>query len=148
MFDRAENEKEESDVAYFNALMYAGEVVLKLTVAGLVAAVQTDRNRNRYRLEYLLVRADGLGDWNRALDDILTGPCSQFLDHAALATTRSLTERVSEGAWQSIALQDLSKSIHSVNLDSSPRPNNRRVQASTWFKDFVRLIPIACDAAI
>ena len=139
MFERAENEKEESDVAYFNALMYAGEAVTKLTIAGLLAAVQADRYRNRYRLEYLLVRADGLGDWNRALDDILTGQSSQFLDRAAIPTTRALTERVSEDAWQSIALEDLTEAIHYVNLEGSPRPSNRRVQGSTWFKDFVRL---------
>ena len=139
MFDRAENEREESDVAYFNALMYAGEAVMKLTIAGLVAAVQADRSRNRYRLEYLLVRADGLGDWNRALDDILTGPSSQFLDHGASSTTRALTERVSEEAWQFIALRDLTETIRCVNLESSPRSGNRRVQGSTWFKDFVQL---------
>ena len=139
MMDRAENEKGESDVAYFNALMYAGEVVMKLTVAGLVAAIQNDKYRNRYRLERLLVRADGLGDWNKALDDILTGPSSQFLDHAALATTQALTERVPEETWQSVSLQDLSKSIQYVNLESSPQPTNRRVQGRTWFKDFVLL---------
>ena len=35
MFDRAENEKEESDVAYFNALMYAGEVVFEINSCGV-----------------------------------------------------------------------------------------------------------------
>ena len=43
MFDRAENEKSESDVAHFNALMYTGELVMKLAIAGLVAAVQDER---------------------------------------------------------------------------------------------------------
>ena len=71
MFDRAENEKSESDVAYFNALMYTGELVMKLAIAGLVAAVQDDRERHRYRLEYRLVRANSLGDWDQVLDDIL-----------------------------------------------------------------------------
>ena len=73
MFDRAENEKSESDVAYFHGLMYAGEMMMKLVVAGLVAAVQDDRERNRYRLEYQLVRADSLGAWDKVLDNILTG---------------------------------------------------------------------------
>ena len=138
MFDHAENEKSESDVAYFNALMYTGELVMKLAIAGLVAAVQDDRERHRYRLEYRLVRANSLGDWDQVLDDILTGPSSQFLDQAAGTTTQALTERMSEGTWQSESLQALSETFRCVDLASPPRVN-RNVQGRTWFKNFVEL---------
>ena len=138
MFNRAENEKSESDVAYFNALMYTGELLMKLAIAGLVAAVQDDRERHRYRLEYRLVRANSLGDWDHVLDDILTGSSAQFLDQAAGNTTQALTKRMSEGTWQFDSLQDLTATFQSVELDSPPR-THRTVQGRTWFKNFVDL---------
>ena len=138
LLDHASNEKSESDSAYFYALMYTGEAVMKLTVAGLVAAVQEDREAHRYRLESRLVRADGLGSWDEVLDDVLTGPSAQFLDRGAYPTTQGLTERVGEGSWQFDALHDLIETLGLVGLDSAPLLN-RRVQGRTWFKEFVRL---------
>ena len=138
MFDRAENEKSESDVAYFHGLMYAGEMMMKLAVAGLVAAVQDDRERNRYRLEYQLVRADSLGAWDKVLDNILAGPSAQFLDSEATTTTRALTERMAEGTWQASSLQGLSESIQRVGL-GKPSLGTKKVQGRTWFKNFVNL---------
>ena len=138
MLDRAENEMSESDAAYFNALMYMGEVVMKFTVAGLVAGVQDDRDRHRYRLEYRLVRADGLGVWDSVLDDILVGPSAQFLDSSAIPTQRALTERMLDSSWQARALQNLSMALLSVQLDNS-FPSSGRVQGRSWFKDFVAL---------
>ena len=126
MFDRAENEKSESDVAYFHGLMYAGEMMMKLAVAGLVAAVQDDRERNRYRLEYQLVRADSLGAWDKVLDNILAGPSAQFLDSEATTTTRALTERMAEGTWQASSLQGLSESIQRVGLGTDHRSALKR----------------------
>ena len=111
---------------------------MKLTVAGLVAAVQEDREAHRYRLESRLVRADGLGSWDEVLDDVLTGPSAQFLDRGAYPTTQGLTERVGEGSWQFDALHDLIETLGLVGLDSAPLLN-RRVQGRTWFKEFVRL---------
>ena len=111
---------------------------MKLVVAGLVAAVQDDRDRNRYRLEYQLVRADSVGTWDKVLDDILTGPSSQFLDTAASSTRRELTEKSLDGSWQTESVHRLSESLRCVNLDNSQRIG-RRVQGRTWFKDFVSL---------
>ena len=134
----ASNERSESDSAYFAALMYTGEAVMKLAIAGLVAAVQDDREAHRYRLESRLVRANSLGEWDGVLDDVLTGPSAQFLDRGAQATTQALTERVGEGSWQIDALRGLAESIDRVGLDSLPSAT-RRVQGRTWFKEFVRL---------
>ena len=138
LLDRTENEKLESDVGYFNALMYMGEAVMKFAIAGLVAAVQDDRDRNRYRLEYRLVRADGLGVWDQVLDDLLVGSSSQFLDSAAAPAKRALTERMPDGTWQFRALQNLSMSLGIVQLESSQQ-TSRNVQGRSWFKDFVLL---------
>ena len=138
MLERTEKEKLESDVGYFNALMYMGEAVMKFAVAGLVAAVQDDLDRNRYRLEYRLVRADGLGVWDQVLDDVLVGASSQFLDPASIPTRRALTERMSDDTWQFRALRDLSVSLQTVHLESSQQTSGR-IQGRSWFKDFVVL---------
>ena len=138
LFDHAYNERSESDSAYFAALMYTGEAVMKLAIAGLVAAVQDDREAHRYRLESRLVKANSLGEWDGVLDDVLTGPSAQFLDRGAQATTQALTERVGEGSWQADALRDIAESIDRVGLDSLPSAT-RRIQGRTWFKEFVRL---------
>ena len=137
MLDQAENERSESDVAYFDALMYTGEVVMKLVVAGLVAAVQDDRERNRYRLEHQLVRADGLGTWSEVLDDILTGPSSQFLDSSARQTQIELTQWMSDGSWQAISMNDLRESLQCVQLASEE--STTKTQGRTWFREFTRL---------
>ena len=137
MLDQAENEKSDSDSAYFDALMYAGEVVMKLTVSGLVAAVQDDKERNRYRLEHQLVRADSLGTWAAVLDDVLTGPSSQFLDHAARDTQQDLTQWVAHGTWQFAAMKDLRESIKHVQLGNDE--TTARIQGRMWFKEFTRL---------
>ena len=137
MLEQAENEKSDSDAAYFDALMYAGEVVMKLTVSGLVAAVQDDRERNRYRLEHELVRADSLGTWAAALDDVLTGPSSQFLDHTARETQQDLTQWVSHGSWQLSSVKDLRESIKLVQLESDE--TTAKIQGRMWFKEFTRL---------
>lgn len=137
MLEQAENEKAESDAAYFDALMYAGEVVIKLAISGLVAAVQEDRERNRYRLEHQLVRADSLGKWSTVLDDILTGPSSQFLDPAARDTQQELTQWVSEGSWQATSLKDLRESFQHVQLANSE--STAKIQGRTWFKEFITL---------
>lgn len=54
--DRIERAQEDSDVAYFYELLNAGEMALKVTGAALVACLEPDRERHRYRLEYDLVR--------------------------------------------------------------------------------------------
>ncbi|MFI5109046.1 MAG: hypothetical protein ACHP78_09400 [Terriglobales bacterium] len=77
MWERIQVARQDSDTSLFDSLMLFGEMVLKAATAGMVAAVLDDKNRNRYRQLYKLVRADGIGEWNLALEDVLTGPASQ-----------------------------------------------------------------------
>ncbi len=138
ILNRAENEKEESDSAYFDALMYAGEMIFKFSIAGLVAAVRNDKGRHRYRQEYRLVRADGLGDWERTLNEVLTGPSAQFLDPEVYLTQNQLIEWLPATSWQARAVEDISEALKAVSLE--PIQTNRRgVQGLHWFKAFVRL---------
>ena len=138
ILNRAENEKEESDSAYFDALMYAGEMIFKFAIAGLVAAVRNDKGRHRYRQEYCLVRADGLGDWEKTLNEVLTGPCAQFLDPEVYPTQNQLLQWLPATSWQGRAVEDISEALEAVSLE--PIQSNRRgVQGLNWFKAFVRL---------
>src|SRR4051794_23875342 len=83
MMDRVHRFGNDSDSLLFNELLYAGEFLTRLTAAAMVALVQDDRETHRYRLIHGLVRADGLGEWVSALDDVLTGPASQHLVESA-----------------------------------------------------------------
>jgi len=48
VLQRAESAKSESDFTYFFSLLLAGEALAKTTVLGFIAAIQDDRERNRY----------------------------------------------------------------------------------------------------
>ena len=138
MLERANDEMQESDSAYFDALMYTGEFVLKIGVAGMVAAIRNDKGRHRYRVERGLVRADGLGDWDKALHEVLTGPSAQFLDPVAYPTQNQLIQWVPGDAWQAVAGRDLAESLTAVGLEAQ-RTGNQGFQGLQWFSDFVRL---------
>src|SRR5439155_20414963 len=91
----------------FLHLLYAGEMLTKLLTAGLVAAVTDDRERHRYRLLHRLVRADGLGEWVQAIDQVLIGPPSQYLDVNARDDQQQLTQKLGTGQWQHEAFERL-----------------------------------------
>ncbi len=71
VLQRAERAKSDSDYTYFFALLFAAEALAKTIVLGMVAAITGDEERNRYRLEFQLVRSEGLGDWGKVIEDAL-----------------------------------------------------------------------------
>src|SRR5437016_3155335 len=97
---RAEREKSDSDFSYFFSLLLAGETVLKVAVAGVVALLGEDKDRNRYRLEHGLLRADGLGDWTQALNDALSGPAAHSIPVTAYPLQAEFTRACKAGDWQ------------------------------------------------
>jgi hypothetical protein len=140
MFQRIEVARTESETALFYDLLIAGELVLKLSVAGLTAAVADDRDRNRYRIEHRLVRADGLGEWAGALEDLVTGPAAQHVAVAAYEERRELTQRWSsgDGAWQRRAVDLLEATCDDVE-PSRQNPVPAKVSLARWFDSFVWL---------
>ncbi len=98
-------------VARFNTLMYLGELALKLVVLDVVAGVEDDTDRHRYRLLHSIVRADGLGPWVHALDDALTGPAAQHLTQAIRGgELPELTGLGGAGTWQ----HEVAREMYSV----------------------------------
>lgn len=137
MLDRVERYGAESDSARFIELLYAGELMLKFTTAAFIAAIEDDRENQRYRLLHALVRADGVGSWSKALDEALTGPASQHLSPALADIRRQFTERCAKGAWQHTAVHDLRTVLQGVHDEAAPAAD--KVQLRAWFQTFSEL---------
>lgn len=116
--DRVTFDKEEGDIAYFYALALELEYLTKLTVSGVVACLREDIDRNKYSLEYDLVRSDSIGDWVRILNSTLTGPPAQFFIPSATHITRDLTERVPPGDWRYDAVSLISEVATKFGLEA------------------------------
>ncbi|MFZ0908705.1 MAG: hypothetical protein WAN24_04460, partial [Candidatus Acidiferrales bacterium] len=137
MRDRLEVARQDSDTALFLYLMYFGEMLLKLAASGLIAAVLDDRDRHRYRQTYRLVRADGLGDWGAAIDDVLTGPASQFLTPAARVEQRELNQGLKKGSWQYDSVALLMSCLREIEPEHEPLPT--KTEGRKWFQLFAEL---------
>lgn len=137
MNDRVNRAREDSDIALFHDLLYAGEFVVRLTTAAIVAAIDDDRDRHRYRLLHKIVRADGIGEWSGVLDDALSGPASQHLVPAAKEDRRLLTERVGPGNWQYDAVRLLLEAQQ--HIDPGKQPISGKVPLRSWFASFAEL---------
>lgn len=134
MWARVEREGEESDAALFGSLLALFELILKLTTSGLLAAVESEREGHRYRLEHRLVRADGLGEWEAALTEVLTGPANAFLMQSAWPDAEAATGSWSaaDETWQRRACQLLDEAGRTVDPELEPLP--KRGSLLNWFR--------------
>lgn len=137
MRERVRRAREDSDTALFHDLLYAGEFAVRLTTSAIISAVDDDRDRHRYRLLHGLVRADGIGEWSRALDDALSGPSSQHLVTEAKEDRRIFTERLGPGTWQYDAVRLLSEVQQTIEPNRLPIPS--KVPLRSWFTSFAEL---------
>ncbi len=137
MLDRVETARNDSDTALFLALLYSGELVLKLAAAALLAAVADDRERNAKRVAQRLVRSDGLGGWVEALTDLLSGPASRYLVRESIADRNSLTEKHGRDSRQFEAVSLLAEALEVVGARASPIGS--KIALRQWFIDLVTL---------
>jgi len=137
MWERFDLSLRDSDAAAFFDLMYLGELLVKSTVLGLIAAIEPDKDRNQYRLLHHLVRADGIGDWDRVLQEILTGSAAHLLRPGAQAEQKELTMRVAPESWQYEAVSALHKCLKIVNSKETKLPD--KVDGRRWFSTFAQL---------
>ena len=138
MVDRLEQARSDSDAAWYYDLMYFGELLTKLAVAGLVASLPDDPDRHRYRLEYELMRGDSLGAWAKAMDDLLTGPASALLTGSGQEVRNELTKKVrrSHDDWRGKCVDGIEETLESLsNITDRPR----RVALRQFFPSFVQL---------
>lgn len=115
---RIEIDRQDSDSAYFLGLSSKLEFVTKLTTVGLLACIEDEVvHRHRYSIEHRLVRADSLGVWVSALNDILVGPPSQYILTNTRHITGQLTERVGAGDWRYCAVSSLRSAAEQIGCD-------------------------------
>lgn len=137
VLQRAERAKSDSDYTYFFALLFAGEALAKTTVLAIVSSIVDDKDRNRYRLEHQLVRADGLGDWGRVLEDALAGPASQYLASEAREEQRELMQLCKVGEWQYDANVAIKAALKELAIESEELPVKSDLKR--WFRLFTTL---------
>lgn len=131
---------DDESMARFFSLLCMGEMILKMTVVGLVAAVADDRERQRYRLMYKLVRADGLGDWAQSLRHLLDGPAVEHLDPATVDERRDLLREAGPGEWQYEAIARLDACLRALKpSQKAADPLPRTVNGYRWATDFAEL---------
>ena len=109
---RVELDQQEGDSSYFQALTLKLEYLTKLVTSGLVACIGDDSDRQRYSLEYDLVRADSLGTWVKCLQTALLGQPARFLRDGTQHIFRDLTERAGGSDWRRSSVT----AIHEASL--------------------------------
>jgi hypothetical protein len=137
MWSRVNVARDDADTTLFLHLLYAGEMLTKLTAAGMVAAISDDREHQRYNIVHGLIRCDGLGDWVKAIDEALLGPSAQQLVDGAAEDRRSLTERFASGAWQYECVRELHEVVRAITPGFDEL--SAKVSLRQWFASFAVL---------
>ena len=130
VLQRVRDAKADSDLNYFFSLLLAGEALFKTITLGMVAAIDDDKDRNRYR-------ADGLGDWGRVLEDALSGPASQYLLVDARTEQAELARISGPADWQYEAVASLKAAVNALGIDAEELP--AKSDLKRWFRLFVTL---------
>lgn len=136
VWDRAEKTRE-MGVLDFEELLYVGEALFKTYVAGLVAAIDDDPERERYKLAHKLVRANSLGDWDEVLAELSTGTAVQHLRPGAEEAHQELTTRHGTGSWMHEAVTCLHSACGLLVPGVEQLP--AKFDGRRWFSQFVYL---------
>lgn len=137
MRERCDLSLRDSDAAGFFDFICLGELILKSAVLGLLSAIQPDKDRHQYRLLHRLVRADGIGEWDQALQEVLTGSVAHLLRPGARQHQKELTMRVAPTSWQFEAVAALHKCLKLLNSKEEKLPD--KIDGRRWFSMFVQL---------
>jgi hypothetical protein len=137
LLDRLSIDKQESDQAYFMCLMYLGEHITKLYATTLIAGLEIDKDRHKYRSEHFLVRADGIGDWSKTINDIVTGRTSQFLNSSLFDIQRLLVQKKGNESWEKLCLEKINTALLLVEKKADQLPS--KAPLKYWFELFTRL---------
>ncbi|WP_329321214.1 NB-ARC domain-containing protein [Streptomyces sp. NBC_01715] len=137
MLERANLAREESDTAYFFDLLYLGEMLIKVLVVELLAALQADREQHRYAAISELVRADSIGRWAELLDQLASGPASQHLVAAGQDSQRAITIAFGPGSdsWQRKAVDALNSVCNCLDSNYEDM-SGKKVSFRRWAHDF------------
>tara|TARA_Y100000589_G_scaffold309376_1_gene326805 strand:+ start:12008 stop:14602 length:2595 start_codon:yes stop_codon:yes gene_type:complete len=135
--EKVEKAKSDSDFTYFFNLLVSGEALSKLVVLSTVACLNPDKDRHQYRVLHTLVRASGVGEWSKELDELLTGTASQYLDSEFRPCQAELTKKANESEWQYQAIDHLIKTMECLGIETQVTQGKRDLKI--WFKLFTEL---------
>ena len=135
LVNRANNAIDDSDVAYFYDLIALGEMVTKLIALFLVANIEDDVDRTRYRYEYQLIRADGIGTFAEVIGQLLTGSAADLISSSLRdREVAEMTQKCKDTVWQKKCLEEIN-----VCLDDLDLQHNQMTHKSSliiWFTNF------------
>lgn len=134
---KVETSKSESDFTFFFNLLVAGEAITKLITLLITASLKNDKDRHQYRILHGLVRASGIGEWSRAIDDLLIGTASQHLPEGMRVYQAEITKKCNNNEWQYNAVQELYTAMSFFNLTVDS--NTAKKDLKLWFKGFTEL---------
>lgn len=137
IIEKLDISKNDSDFAYFFSLLVAGEALTKIITLTGVSALTIDKDRHQYRILHGLVRSSGIGDWSKAIDDILVGTASQYLIPEFRIYQTEMTKKTSAGEWQSDAVSEIIKALDILKSESDY--NNSKMDLKSWFRLFSEL---------
>lgn len=137
MITRVINSRSESDTDYFNSLMYLSEMITKVTTLSIISGLIHDSNKTRYSHLCQIVRADGIGEWGRILDEILIGPSNHLVMLEMKDIVKELNGQFVKGDYQYESVSLIRDCLVLIGEDMEPMPI--KVTFRMWFHYFARL---------
>lgn len=138
MQSRIETSKADSDLGYFYDLLLYGEYLTKTIALYLVATINEDAERTQYRLEHSLIRANAVGDFSKAIEDIVMGPAAQQISSAIRDyELKELTKRATKDEWQYEAQDLLVECLNAFEIAQDKLPTKSPLR--NWFHLFTFL---------
>lgn len=137
MADRTVRNGEESDTIFVMELLYLGEFIVKITTGMLVAALDDSKDQHQYRIMHRLVRADGIGEWVSALQDVLSGPAAQDLAPSLRVVRNLLTEKHDIGSKKADPVRKLNDVLNGFYGEA--QTFGQKVSLFDWFRIFATL---------
>lgn len=138
MQSRIEASKDDSDLGYFYDLLLYGEFLTKTIALYLVSTINEDTDRTQYRLHHNLVRANAIGDFSKAIEDIVIGPAAQQLSSAIREyELKELTQRATKTDWQYEAQELIIECLTIFGIEHDKLPTKSPLR--NWFHLFTFL---------
>lgn len=77
--------------------MYGLEMIIKIVAAELIASMNDDRDKLRFRIQQKLIKADGIGDWVSEIEQVISGPSFLLIEEGAKQYVQDLTKKYKYG---------------------------------------------------
>lgn len=109
---------------------YIAESLFKLMASALVSGLRNGSPQLAYRFEYELIRADGLGMWERVISDFTGQSNAAYVDSDLQVLVAWLCKRRTQAddEWARTAAQKASEILRSLGMPESDAPQKLTVR--------------------